>query len=241
MRAATALAGLIATLAGAAPAAGQAPGGVSHAGACDQAAVLVEVETARLAPYVPDGFPVTSVLGRSPLIVTGGRCEPNFVDGERTPANTWGLVVVLSSNPDDRFDTRLNGYDLWWLNSESRTTAAWHRLGIRSQAAPGMTYHHGPGTATVDAMGAPRFPFRVEVDRVDGPAPAFEVDTLHWHIGPLGRVLVDPHHTDFDADGGVGRVVAPAGSPLAQVMGRQAATGAAATFSFSFRGDYGPG
>lgn len=65
--------------------------GNSHAGYCEQVGVLVMVDAARLAPYVPPGFPIATFLGRSPVMVTGGRCE-GTVKGGPAPPKAFGLV-----------------------------------------------------------------------------------------------------------------------------------------------------
>ena len=237
----TALAALIAAGSLAATANAATPATMTAEGTCEQVGAVVLVDTARLRPYVPAGFPIASFLGRSPLMVTGGRCDPHSVDHRRSAPNTFGLVLALASHPDNPLDTNAHAYDLWWQNSERRTAEGYRRMGIRSERARGLAVSSNAGSWVFDASRAHRFPAQVEVELgADVPGPALELTTHHWHDGRHGRVLIDPLHTGFGLDAGLGRVSAPAGSPLAEILGGRTATGAGGVLRFSFTGSYGP-
>ena len=223
------------------PAHATQPTPMTAAGSCEQVAALVPVQTARLAPYVPAGFPIVSVLGRSPLIVTGGRCDPHSVDGAASAPNTFGLVMVLASHPDSPFDPNGHAYDLWWQNSERSAADGYRALGVRSERVRSARVTSSGQDWSFDASAARRFPVRVNVRLGGGLAtPGVDVTTFHWHSGRYGRVLIDPFHTGLQLLPGVARITAPAGTPVADILGARQATGAGAVLRFAFAGEYGP-
>ena len=227
-----------------APAAAPAQTPVTASGSCEQPGVILTVPTERVREWVPPGFPIYEVAGRSPLFATGVRCDRHTIDGVTGP-NTYGLVSVFSDHPDGLSTSEFgHAYDLWWLNSTAAAADAYDRLGFTNELAPAIHASIGAGAATFDALGAERFPFRVDVRTVPALVPpaglGATLDTYHWHVGPNGRALIDPHHTGMSVRGGLGTVTAPAGSPLARIMGTTRASGPGGTLRFDFTGAYGP-
>ncbi len=217
---------------------------MTTSGTCTQTVVEVLAITDRVRDWVPAGFPIIEAAGRSPMFFTGIRCDPHTVDGISEPT-TYGLASVHSTDPDGGFGPELHGYDLWWMSSTPAAAAGYTRLGVTNELVAQMPINAGPSGGYFDALKASRFPFKVQTKTLPLPVPPggvpVDFNTFHWHIGDQGRVLMDPLHSAFTAYGGVGTVTAPAGSPVAELMGTTRATGVAALFRFSFTGAYGLG
>lgn len=213
------------------------PRDVLTEGDCEQIGAFIPVPVSRVREYVPNGFtPTGEQAGVAVVLVTGGRCDPWFIDGKEVPPLQFGLISVLIDPPAEH---QANGYDLWWQTDHRRFYRGYTRLGISTEFVPDLRYetvrgpHGGVTSAFVDVPGEATW-FSMEADLVaHAPSPGIDdIPSTHWHLGPHGLVLGVHDNDDSWAGGATIVIRTEPGSPLADILGGDTVTIAGGLLEF---------
>lgn len=205
------------------------PRDVRTEGDCDQIGAFVPVPVSRVREYVPEEFtPSGEQAGIAVVLVTGGQCDPWFMNGKKTPRFLFGLVSVLIDPPAEH---QANGYDLWWQTNHRPFFSAYRRLGISTQFVKGLRYqtvrgpHGGVTSAFLDVPGG-LSPFSMEAALVaHAPAPGVnDFPSTHWHRGHHGIVLGVHDNDGFWAGAATIVIRTEPGSALAEILGGDTVT-----------------
>jgi hypothetical protein len=244
---------ILAALAAAMPAvanAHQSARGFTWAGTCTEPIFATYIEAGVADKYVPDRFTVKeSAPGKVLFSLTGGECHDFSVNEEPQGSYRFSEALVEIVSPDGSGDTHF--YNLWQVVDSAPLRAHWNSLGMYGARVEGLSVETDVGALastgsvtspwkdaayelTVETKGARAQPGNSDFDPEGGNG---------WHLGPHGVVQSGFKLSAYSPDEprwvqvGTATVRAPAGSPIAELLGATEAPGAGIITRFSFDGE----
>jgi hypothetical protein len=250
---------ILAVLAAAIPAsasAQQSARGFTWAGTCTEPIFTTYIDTAVADKYVPDRFEVKeSAPGKVLFGVTAGDCHDFSVNGAPHGSYRFSEAVVQIEPPDGSQPLGTHFYNLWQVVDSATLRAQWTSLGTYGARVDALAVETdvgalaSTGEVVVPWEGAPHR-LTVETGGPQTPIGNSDFDPEGgngWHLGPHGRVQIDFSLGSYSpsqprwAQAGTATLEAPAGSPVAELLGAEEGRGAKATGAgiitrFSFDG-----
>jgi hypothetical protein len=227
----------------------QSARGFSWAGTCTEPIFATYVETAVADKFVPDRFKVKEAApGKVLFSLTGGECHDFSVNDEPQGSYQFSEALVEIVAPDGSGDTHF--YNLWQVVDSAPLRAHWNSLGMYGARVEELSVETSAGAlASAGSVTSPwkAAPYELTVETSGPQAPLgdseFDKEGGNgWHLGPHGVV-----QSGFKLSGyspseprwgqvGTATVKAPAGSPMAELLGATETAGIGILSRFSFVG-----
>ena len=218
-----------------APARAEPAGFSSSGGPCFQGALALAVPAKNLRPFVPSDFPLVGAAGRATIFIYTVSCEAVSIDGGTPRDLTFTGVAAFVLPPDG--SPGVQAYDILMTVDDQEYFDHVTALGLEQGLVEvGFKTKKLAGPIVSVSANTPweHSPYSWTLVAVKPPPYGIPLPTVHWQDGALGRVRTDDAHTNLILAPGVGRVTASPGSPLAQILGAESATGAGGILRFSY-------
>ena len=202
---------------------------------CVQGAAGLAADREEVRSRVPAQFQLIEAGDQALIFLYTVECASWQVDGGEPRPNTTTAIAafVHGANGPEAFD-------IYGTHSDRSVVKAYKQeLGLsygRAEPTFDLTSPLPGALALTSEVPYSKAPFAFSITGTETSPVGVEFPSVHWQLGSRGLVRHSYTHNPFHASGAFGEVTAPAGSPLADMMGAESASAGGTFFRFVVNG-----
>jgi hypothetical protein len=202
---------------------------------CVQGAAGLAADGAEVRSRVPAQFELIEAGDKALIFLYTVECSTWQVNGGSAGPNTTTAIAAFvhgASGPE--------AFDIYGTHSDRGVVKTYKKqLGLnygRADATFDLTSPLPGALALTSEVPYEKAPFAFSITGTETSPVGVEFPSVHWQLGSRGLVRHTYTHNPFHASGAFGEVTAPAGSPLADMMGAESASTGGTFFRFVVNG-----